>query len=557
MLITVEDVCRLPVLQEANVKTSHRFLDQKQIEWVSVIETPVEDFVRKNEFVLTTGIGCGHDQDLFIKFVKEVIDSGAACMAIATGRYIKHTPKKVVQLAEQHQFPILEIPWEIRFADVIQEIMTLLNQKENKVYLQSEYIRKKLLNMILQGAVISDIANFMYDMIHLPVLITDKRGIIRGHSKKTEHLKETEKHHVTVKVLPNKTETFSHSNLQLVTIANTTALQLPIQTTSEIQGYLYIFLIHNQTTDILDHSLLHLLEHAVTTIALCFLQENTIRETEMRLRDDFVWSLAKGSITSPDTILSRAKTLGYNVSLPYLCIIGFPENLKEVFHKTKEKEPSYEHWLQNIIWSIEREIYFAEKKVSLKTMATFQRGEIIIFIEYPTENKKELLDHFIQVVEKGVKDIVPDLILSWGISKQAGIQLFHESFSEAHLALTIGRRQKGAGNKSTYSETRVDRALMTLLENQELQTITHSTIGALIDYTQERGIDLIHTFIVYNRNRGNVSQTARELNLHRQSLLYRLRKIETLTGCSLDNHEDNFLIELTIKLWTLGILEQK
>ncbi|MFB4166322.1 helix-turn-helix domain-containing protein, partial [Alteribacillus sp. JSM 102045] len=42
------------------------------------------------------------------------------------------------------------------------------------------------------------------------------------------------------------------------------------------------------------------------------------------------------------------------------------------------------------------------------------------------------------------------------------------------------------------------------------------------------------------RNRGNVSQTARELNLHRQSLLYRLRKIETLTGCNLVNSDDTF-----------------
>ncbi|MFB4166334.1 helix-turn-helix domain-containing protein, partial [Alteribacillus sp. JSM 102045] len=50
------------------------------------------------------------------------------------------------------------------------------------------------------------------------------------------------------------------------------------------------------------------------------------------------------------------------------------------------------------------------------------------------------------------------------------------------------------------------------------------------------------------RNRGNVSQTARELNLHRQSLLYRLRKIETLTGCNLVNSDDTFLIDLSIRL---------
>ena len=37
-------------------------------------------------------------------------------------------------------------------------------------------------------------------------------------------------------------------------------------------------------------------------------------------------------------------------------------------------------------------------------------------------------------------------------------------------------------------------------------------------------IELIDTFIAYQNQNGNVSQAARVLNLHRQSLLYRLKK---------------------------------
>ncbi len=48
--------------------------------------------------------------------------------------------------------------------------------------------------------------------------------------------------------------------------------------------------------------------------------------------------------------------------------------------------------------------------------------------------------------------------------------------------------------------------------------------------------------------KGNVSKTARELNLHRQSLLYRLKKIEALTNRSLSNTDDLFLLNLSIRL---------
>ncbi|TMZ33174.1 hypothetical protein EMG21_34470, partial [Klebsiella pneumoniae] len=41
------------------------------------------------------------------------------------------------------------------------------------------------------------------------------------------------------------------------------------------------------------------------------------------------------------------------------------------------------------------------------------------------------------------------------------------------------------------------------------------------------------------------------------SLLYRLRKIESLTNRSLVNADDLFLLNLSVKLWTLTADEQK
>nr|WP_281419503.1 helix-turn-helix domain-containing protein [Bacillus alkalicola] len=57
--------------------------------------------------------------------------------------------------------------------------------------------------------------------------------------------------------------------------------------------------------------------------------------------------------------------------------------------------------------------------------------------------------------------------------------------------------------------------------------------------------------MIYNKYKGNVSQTARALNLHRQSLLHRLRNIESLTQLSLVDSDDLFLLELSVRLWML------
>src|SRR5699024_11641039 len=46
-------------------------------------------------------------------------------------------------------------------------------------------------------------------------------------------------------------------------------------------------------------------------------------------------------------------------------------------------------------------------------------------------------------------------------------------------------------------------------------------------------------------------------NLHRQSLLYRLIKIESQTHLSHDNHDDVFVLSNSIKVWMTGAIPTK
>ncbi len=110
---------------------------------------------------------------------------------------------------------------------------------------------------------------------------------------------------------------------------------------------------------------------------------------------------------------------------------------------------------------------------------------------------------------------------------------------------------------TTYAETGIYRILRTLIHHDELRKETLQSIGKLFEYDKNRGVELFHTLTTYLRNHGNVSQTARALNLHRQSLLYRLKKIEFLTGRTLTDPDDLFLIELSAKLWTAGIADER
>lgn len=214
----------------------------------------------------------------------------------------------------------------------------------------------------------------------------------------------------------------------------------------------------------------------------------------------------------------------------------------------------FEHWLDSMIHYIEEEISYAAKSLNKRVMMSYHGEELIIFLEDNIKNNNDSANNFLNLVERRLRNLLPEVIISWGTGNyHEGIVGLKESYENAKVALTIGRNKKGLGERMLYENTRIDRVLLNLAENEEMKEVILSTIGPLVKYDEQRNMDLIGTFTTYNHYHGNVSQTARALNLHRQSLMYRLRKIESLTGLSLIDPDDLFLLDLSVKIWNSGM----
>ena len=75
-------------------------------------------------------------------------------------------------------------------------------------------------------------------------------------------------------------------------------------------------------------------------------------------------------------------------------------------------------------------------------------------------------------------------------------------------------------------------------------------MGQLSSYGDSSNIQLFETLVTYIDNNFNVSKTATKLYIHRQSLLYRLSKIEELTGMSLKSSSDLFLLSVYARIFS-------
>ncbi len=566
MTLTLNDVLTFEIMESARVRTGKKFLDQRYVQWISVIEMPVENFVRKNEAVLSTAIGCGQDLELFKKFVQDIIESEASALMIALGRHIFQIPQEVIALAEEKNFVIIEIPWEVRFANIIEDVMKELNGIQYKDRERSEQVQQELLKLILKNSDINTISRFIQKQIGCPIMLIDRKGVMLDQNSHRQSFIDQWKFLMMRENSPIKSPSSvamhdpMFSKFQIFEIDEQIIVQMPIlQGLGDAQGYLIVMLPpHITINDFLTQYRINVLEHSSTTIALWLSRKNAIENTKMSLRSDFVQELAKGDIHNWNQANSRAKLLGYNLKVPYVCIVGFAENLKTLFQKRKHDYATFGNWLDNMIRYIEEEILYAAQSLKREVMLTYQEERLLIFLEISGDKGNVNPSDFLDLVERRLRNLIPEVVISWGISNPLNtLDGFHKSYENAKVALEIGRSKKGIGYRMMYEHTQVDRLLLNLAKNNEMKTVILSTIEPLIRYDEQHHMDLIDTFSAYNDCHRNVSKTARMLNLHRQSLLYRLRKIEALTGLSLNDTDDLFLLDLSIKTWKMGLAKAK
>ncbi len=140
--------------------------------------------------------------------------------------------------------------------------------------------------------------------------------------------------------------------------------------------------------------------------------------------------------------------------------------------------------------------------------------------------------------------------VSAGIGRaHGGLHGIQRSFGEAEQALRAGERLFGSGQTAAFADLGAYRLLAQLQGTPELQAFERETLGDLILYDQKSGSQLLPTLEAFFNANGNLSKTAEMLFVHRNTLMYRLNRIQELTGLSLDDPETRFDLQLALKMY--------
>lgn len=130
MAVFCRDILELPVMRKARVAAGASGLD-RILRWVHVLDVPdINSWAEKGDLLLISGLGLKENTGNLAPLIRQMHDKQAAGLIIALGEYIQNVPNEVLELANVLRFPIITLPWEVRFVDVTHEIGKLIVQHE-------------------------------------------------------------------------------------------------------------------------------------------------------------------------------------------------------------------------------------------------------------------------------------------------------------------------------------------------------------------------------------------------------------------------------------------
>ena len=145
----------------------------------------------------------------------------------------------------------------------------------------------------------------------------------------------------------------------------------------------------------------------------------------------------------------------------------------------------------------------------------------------------------------------PSGLVAAGISRQStGLRILRESYREAKDAVSIAQ-ELGEFEKTTfYGDLKLYQLLLALKE-RNLDTMSRfyeETLGPLVEHDERKQSDLIRTLTGFFDANGNLAQAAKDLDVHRNTLVYRLDRISELTDLDLNDADNRLILHLSLKI---------
>lgn len=474
-----------------------------------------------------------------------------AAFGIKPGQYFSEIPKDMIDYANDVGLPLLQLPTNVPYMEFMLPIFEMMISNQLSQLKRNEQIHSCMLEALLSGGGFLSICKVLYDLLGEPAYIIDKSGNVISYISGTKPeqclssagLTEawTQLNSELLKCHPNR---FHRKKLKVDEKYHDIVL-VPVQADNRVAGYLLV----QETEKSLDEQDLLALEYAGTISALEFTKEKAVFEIERKVRGELLEDLISGNFSVEEAVIRRASFQNFNLNAKLAVFVANIDHFEKyvIYHANHD-----ENHIQEIKSHIFEKLHHAFSNYQSEVMLHMKSNCIIGLIRMEGDMNDKILRLKFQEVCSKVKMAFPKIDISVGVGKSyKGVRNVKNSYEEAEASLKVGRYLNEAERILFFQELGSYRFLYELKESKSMKTFHGEILGKLEQYDQQNHSSLVLTLISYFKNNCHLIRTAEDLFIHKNSVIYRINKIEEITGLKISNPEDRFNLQLCIKLQNL------
>lgn len=529
--MNIYDMMKLPVFKGATLAAG-KTGGTRNIEHINMMDAPdIADYLHHGELLVTTAYHLKDRPFLLKELIERMIRRGCAGLGIKT-RFLQKIPDEVIKLADERSFPIIELNKDVRLGDIVNHTLIHILDKRTAELEQAITAQKKFTTHIMSGKSIQSLLHNVSAVLKLPVLLFNQH--LKPIASSKADAAGTLSHYEGIFQKGNRTGLTCFSTLP----DQQTYSVFPIYTHEKKCGFLVVCGMISPS----DKGLLLTLEQAANVIAFELLKENALKQYLRRARNEFFSNFLDGAFSSAEEIKNRAKEFQLKWDQKYVCIAGKLDRREKSLSFTENQLES-----DSVFERLEEELVDFPFPPHL-----FTKGNVCFLLAEATDSWAELnadVGGFLKTFQRHAAEHFQRTI-SFGISN-----LSHQLSDVPHIckeavdALHSGHLSGSTEFIQTYHMKDVSE-LLRMIPADDLKTFYTHALHQLASLPKDDQ-GLLQTLSVYLETHCQISETAKRLYVHRNTVIYRLEKCEELLGKSLKDADTTLRLRLALRIQML------
>ncbi len=528
--ITVRDVLNNPKFKDMKVLAGENGLNKK-VRSITVMDALDSlPWTRGDEIVLSSGYIFKINGDHFYTMIEDMNRVGIAALFIKLKRFFDKLPEEIVRIADELNFPIVEVPVELAFIEVINPALLQIIDHQSRVLRISEKIHRTFTDIVINNEDTQVIINVLSDTLNEDILYYDLNFQKMYFSK-------------SIKKVPSDIGDF---NLKHVL---ETYHYYVIGVNNETYGYIIYLKCKEATIPSDDYNAL---THANTAIILDVQKKISSMQIEDRHKNEFVQDLIMNNIKFEDEVKKRAAIYGWEFSKDICAMVVDIDNFKDEYLKL-------EHKISNDRLELIRKRIFKNSKEVVKTYfkdAVYgEFSDSIVFLIQPNDMKPKTLSCYLKKIGDEIRNVIFrnfefTVTVGFGDFKDS-IMDIHKSYNEAIISIKIGGIIYKKNATILYKELGVYRLLYSIYKNEEAKEFYTSSLEKIIEHDEKYNSEFLKTLICILENHWNLKDSAKDMYIHYNTIKYRYKKICELLNEDLNENETRLKLSLALKIYQM------